>query len=213
MGQRRIALRVRGVAVAVVAALAATLAQGGTGQTDVLDEKALPLGDGRISTEAKQGQVFACATQFRAGGARHAGDWIQGSTWDATRKIWVRGEVLWPDARFSIQTKANQRVLTGNAWPAGHATGTFPIARTDPAFVIDGFGIYSGHDDNGKEITNTDLDECHGRVSPVMWDGKRTAMYHYVMTREYPYTLGCYRGSAASGRMQPRADAPTKRRR
>jgi hypothetical protein len=48
-----------------------------------------------------------------------------------------------------------------------------------------------------------------------MWNGKRTAIFHYVMTREYPYTLGCYRGSAVSGRMQPTAAAngrPAKER-
>jgi hypothetical protein len=269
------------------------------GQTDVLDEKALPLGDGRVSTEAAPGRVFSCATQFGGRGAQVAGDWIQGSTWDATRKIQVQGKVLWADARFSFQTAEDKRVLTGNALPVGHATGSFPIARTDPAFAIDrnpnailaqtlsfslplqptpaasagclpmgvigvaldgvpifnaldeagrdavahevqdlcnghpqargmyhyhgpsdcvpgstennvlvgyaldGFGIYSSHDDNGKEITNADLDECHGRVSPVMWNGQRTSIYHYVMTREYPYTLGCFRGSPVQGRFQP----------
>jgi hypothetical protein len=69
-------------------------------------------------------------------------------------------------------------------------------------YALDGFGIYSGHDDNGREITNADLDECHGRTSPVMWNGQRVSIYHYVMTREYPYTVGCYRGNAVSGRMQ-----------
>jgi hypothetical protein len=94
---QRLALRVTGAAFVAVAAIVtntaftASPAQARTGQADVLDEKALPLGDGRVGAEAKRGQVFACATQFRAGGARHAGDWIRGSTWDATRKIWVQG--------------------------------------------------------------------------------------------------------------------------
>ncbi|HEY6280517.1 MAG TPA: hypothetical protein VIW72_01815, partial [Burkholderiales bacterium] len=40
-----------------------------------------------------------------------------------------------------------------------------------------------------------DLDECHGRVSTILWDGKEMSMYHYVLTREYPYTVGCFRGT------------------
>jgi hypothetical protein len=280
-----------GLVLAVVAAFAAPLAHARAGQTEVLDEKALPLGDGRISSEPQRGHVFACATQFRSGGARHAGDWIQGSTWDATRKIGVQGNVLWPGARFDIQTSANQRVLTGNALPVGHATGSFPIARSDPAFAIDtnpnaivaqtltfalplqptpaanagcvpmgvigvavngvpifdaldaagrdamthevqdrchghpqgrgvyhhhgpsdcvpgssknnaligyaldGFGIYSSHDDNGREITNADLDECHGHSHTIAVNGADTVQYHYHATKEYPYTVGCFKGT------------------
>ncbi len=274
-------------------------------QTQVLNEKALPLGDGRVSTQPRAGYVFACATQFRGGGARHAGDWIQGDTWDATRKIWVQGEVRWPNARFSMETVGNQRVIKGNALPLDHATGTFPVARTDPAYQIDrnpnpiaeqvltislplepepashpscvpmgpigvavngvpifnalddagrdavahevqdrchghpqgrgvyhyhgpsdcvagtagnntlvgyaldGFGIYSGYDTNGREITNADLDACHGRTSPVLWNGKVVSMYHYVMTREYPYTVGCFSGTPVRTRVQPADSAST----
>lgn len=270
-------------------------------QSVVLDARALPLGDGQISTEAKRGHVWACATQFRGGGAQHAGDWIHGDTWDATRKIWVQGEVHWSDARFSIDISGEQRVLTGNALPVGQVTGLFPIQRQDPAFQIDrnpnaivsqsirfvlpvtpapaaqasclpmgiigvalngvpifnalddagrdavahevqdrchghpqgrglyhyhgpsdcvpghngnqalvgyaldGFGIYSGRDANGQELTNANLDECHGRVGTVLWNGQMRTVYHYVMTREYPYTLGCYRGTPVGGRPQGQA--------
>ena len=51
------------------------------------------------------------------------------------------------------------------------------------------------YDAEGKELTDADLDACHGRVSTVMWDGKAQAMYHYVVTREYPYTVGCFVGT------------------
>jgi len=27
-----------------------------------------------------------------------------------------------------------------------------------------------------------------------MWDCQSVAMYHYHMTREYPYSVGCYHG-------------------
>lgn len=62
-------------------------------------------------------------------------------------------------------------------------------------YAIDGFGIYSMYDSRGRELTDADLDACHGRVSTVTWDGKRVAVYHYVLTREYPYTIGCFRGT------------------
>jgi hypothetical protein len=65
-------------------------------------------------------------------------------------------------------------------------------------YALDGFGIYSLYDANGRELTDADLDACHGRTSEVLWDGKRTSIYHYVLTREYPYTLGCFRGTPVS---------------
>lgn len=60
--------------------------------------------------------------------------------------------------------------------------------------ALDGFGIYSSRDGKGRELTDTDLDECHGRTSPVEWNGKVVNIYHYVLTKEYPYTIGCFRG-------------------
>jgi hypothetical protein len=61
-------------------------------------------------------------------------------------------------------------------------------------YALDGFGIYNSRDENGAELTNNDLDECHGRTSPVPWNGSIQNVYHYVATTAYPYTLGCYRG-------------------
>jgi YHYH protein len=77
-------------------------------------------------------------------------------------------------------------------------------------YALDGFGIYSIYDAQGRELADADLDECHGRSSEIDWDGSRTVMYHYVLTREYPYTIGCFRGApvhiagrGARGRMGP----------
>ena len=44
-------------------------------------------------------------------------------------------------------------------------------------------------------LTNKDLDECHGTTSKVWWDGKYVKMYHYVLTAQFPYSLGCFRGT------------------
>ncbi|MCU1399029.1 MAG: hypothetical protein JWN62_2138 [Acidimicrobiales bacterium] len=63
-------------------------------------------------------------------------------------------------------------------------------------YAFDGFGIYGSRDANGNEISDQDLDECHGTTSPVLWDGEMVTMYHYVATHEFPYTVGCFRGTA-----------------
>ena len=259
---------------------------------DVLDPHTLALGDGKVSSEPRRGYVYSCQMQFRGGGAQHAGDWIHGSTWDATSKIVVQGSVAWPNATFTIATVDGERRITGNGLPISHTTGVFPVRPSDPAYridrnpnatsayriafslpltptlgtvpscmpmgmigvalsgvaifnaldaagrdavahevqdhcnghperhgeyhyhgptacipgamdrntligyALDGFGIYSIYDESGRELTNADLDECHGRVSRILWDGKPVTMYHYVLTREYPYTVGCFRGNA-----------------
>ena len=62
-------------------------------------------------------------------------------------------------------------------------------------FALDGFPIYNGRDKHGKRLTNADLDKCHGRKSVVKLDGEKVKTYHYEATLEYPYTLGCYRGT------------------
>jgi len=61
-------------------------------------------------------------------------------------------------------------------------------------FAFDGFGIYGPWYD-GKVLTSADLDACHGTTSTVLWNGKLRAIYHYVSTYEFPYTLGCYKGT------------------
>ncbi|MGB1657211.1 MAG: DUF305 domain-containing protein [Longimicrobiales bacterium] len=54
-------------------------------------------------------------------------------------------------------------------------------------YIRDGFGLYGYKGIGGIELTNDDLDECHGHDHPPMG-------YHYHATLEYPYTVGCYRG-------------------
>ncbi|HEX8964806.1 MAG TPA: YHYH protein [Patescibacteria group bacterium] len=81
--------------------------------------------------------------------------------------------------------------------PSSCVTGT-KQNNTLVGYALDGYGIYSMYDANGKEYTNADLDECHGITSEIMWNGKMVTMYHYVETQEYPYTIGCYRGSVVA---------------
>ena len=72
----------------------------------------------------------------------------------------------------------------------GSATQTSSLL----GYALDGFGIY-GPWYNGKILTSADLDECHGTTSAVEWHGQLVSIYHYVSTYDFPYTLGCYRGT------------------
>ncbi len=76
-------------------------------------------------------------------------------------------------------------------------------AATGPStlvgYALDGYGIYVERDASGNLPTDADLDACHGRTSPVMWDGALTTIYHYDATLEYPYTVGCYHGTPVAG--------------
>jgi YHYH protein len=65
-------------------------------------------------------------------------------------------------------------------------------------YMLDGFGIYGLKGENGQELTNADLDECHGHTHAVEIDGKTVTAYHYHFTREYPYTIGCFKGTPVS---------------
>ena len=64
-------------------------------------------------------------------------------------------------------------------------------------YAYDGFGMYGRYGEGGKLLTNADLDECHGHAHEIDWDRKPVSMYHYHATWEYPYTMGCYRGTPA----------------
>jgi hypothetical protein len=63
-------------------------------------------------------------------------------------------------------------------------------------YALDGFGIYGHRGEGGKVLINTDLDVCHGHTHFIEWDGEQVNLYHYHATWEYPYTIGCYRGTA-----------------
>jgi hypothetical protein len=62
-------------------------------------------------------------------------------------------------------------------------------------YMIDGFGIYGPQGEDGKVLWSKDLDECHGHKHPVMWDGKMVDLYHYHWTYDFPYNIGCFKGT------------------
>lgn len=253
----------------------------------------LPLGDGHVTNHPVVGNVYACSTTFRHGGARHAGPWFHGDTWNPAEKPHVEGRVFWPEAAFSIRSGHGDLRVVGNGLPLDEPTGEFPISPGDPAYrydtnpnhigrqdldfeipahpvhaaapgclpmgmigiTVSGVAIYNALDDGGRDaaahevqddcnghpqansqyhyhnaspcipgvetntvvgwaldgypilglkdangdwVTNTGLDACHGRAGHITIDG-RSYDYAYHMTREYPYTLGCFSGRVLQG--------------
>lgn len=62
-------------------------------------------------------------------------------------------------------------------------------------YMLDGFAIFGLQGEGGKEVTNADLDACHGHSHELELDGQKRVSYHYHFTREYPYTIGCFKGT------------------
>lgn len=75
-------------------------------------------------------------------------------------------------------------------------------------YALDGFGIYGLKGEGGSEVSNDDLDACHGHVGTVSWDGEVRTMYHYHLTEEYPYTIGCFKGTPVRSGMRPEGPPP-----
>jgi YHYH protein len=71
------------------------------------------------------------------------------------------------------------------------ATGSSTVV----GYAYDGFPIVVERDAAGELPTNADLDECHGRTSPVLLDGEVVETYHYSATLEFPYFIGCFMGT------------------
>ncbi len=61
-------------------------------------------------------------------------------------------------------------------------------------YALDGFGIFSKYE-NGSVVTNADLDQCHGHVHMIVWNGILISLYHYHVTENSRYALGCFRGN------------------
>lgn len=57
-------------------------------------------------------------------------------------------------------------------------------------YIHDGFPIHGYKGEGGIEMSNDDLDACHGHKHGALG-------YHYHATIEYPYTVGCYTGTSS----------------
>ena len=85
------------------------------------------------------------------------------------------------------------------AYPAGpRCLGRRATGRGHPRLVgyaRDGFRIYS---QGGRSLRSANLDACHGHTHLVTVNGRRRRLYHYHLTPDFPYSVGCFRGRPAA---------------
>lgn len=62
-------------------------------------------------------------------------------------------------------------------------------------YMLDGFGIFGPRGEDGQVLTSEQLDECHGHTHEIDWDGERISLYHYHWTYDFPYNIGCFKGT------------------
>ena len=89
---------------------------------------------------------------------------------------------------------SQQYHLHGYSWkcfPNQGTAGHSPLV----GYALDGFGIFGPRGVDAKMVTNAQLDECHGHTHPVEWNGSVQNIYHYHLNNEYPYSVGCFRGT------------------
>lgn len=74
-------------------------------------------------------------------------------------------------------------------------------------WALDGYPITGALVSPGSTLTTRDLDVCHGIVGPVTQDDATVITYHYVLTADFPYSVGCFRGTptAVQGMRRPGA--------
>lgn len=102
--------------------------------------RAVPLGDGYVSSTPKVGYVDSCVTHFPAiGGASVVGPWIdtRNRTWDYLTKVTVNGAIRWPTGSYSVRIIGDRRVIRFNDLPIDHSTGIFPIQSGTRAYRYD----------------------------------------------------------------------------
>jgi hypothetical protein len=85
--------------------------------------------------------------------------------------------------------------IHGKSWACFPDQGASNRHSPLHGIAIDGFGIYGPRSEHGKLVTNEDLDECHGHIHEIMWEGKKVKMFHYHLNPEFPYSVGCFRGT------------------
>lgn len=102
-------------------------------------------------------------------------------------------------AAHEVQDQCDGHPQEGGFYHYHSLSSCIPDSSAGPSkllgYAFDGFGIYGPYDENGRELTDADLDECHGITSEVEWNSRKVVMYHYVATREFPYVVGCFRGT------------------
>jgi len=124
---------------------------------------------------------------------------LTGTVWhaeiaNASASAWYNPISILPLDQCFGHPYSQQYHLHAYSWKCLPNQGFFGPSPLE-GYALDGFGIYGPRGPDGREITNAQLDVCHGMTSPVMWDGQIRNIYHYVLNSEYPYAIGCFRGA------------------
>jgi hypothetical protein len=61
----------------------------------------------------------------------------------------------------------------------------------------DGFALYGPRGTRGMPLRSDDLDACHGHRHRV--GASKASVYHYHLTPDFPYSIGCFRARPAPG--------------
>ena len=123
-----------------------------------------------------------------------------GAAWHADIAIDAQNRLLDPISGLPMDScwghpYATQYHYHGYSWKCFPNQGREGEHSPLFGYAIDGFGVYGPRGEGGRLVTNADLDECHGHTHEIEWDGVRRVMYHYHQNTEYPYSIGCFRGT------------------
>jgi hypothetical protein len=64
-------------------------------------------------------------------------------------------------------------------------------------YAFDGFGIYGVKGEKGIQLSTDSLDECHGHTHTINLGGTLKLTYHYHLTYDFPYSVGCFKAKKA----------------
>ncbi len=99
---------------------------------------------------------------------------------------------------YELQDRCNGHPEVSGTY---HYHGLSACAKKSSQYgwALDGFAIWGPIDPiTKKEWSNNDLDECHGITSKIVLNGRSLTAYHYVANNEFPYTVGCFRGTPST---------------
>ncbi|MFO1540811.1 MAG: YHYH protein, partial [Chloroflexota bacterium] len=151
-----------------------------------------------------------CIPSLMTGIALTGGAWHIEAAPDSSLNIYDPNAALPTDGCFG-HPYATEYHYHGYSWKCmeqGEPGEQSPLL----GYALDGFGIYGPRGEDGKVITNAELDECHGRVGRVLFNGTWQEIYHYVLNNEYPYSIGCFRGTPhVPSHMMPGGAMPSAR--
>ena len=161
--------------------------------------------DNQVDIYARTGTTTTLVSTGPNGGNGAFPATFGGASADASRIFFTTGEQL-----VSADTDSWQDVYEySNGTTALISTGT-----TGGNGAYDAYFVGSSQDGSrrwfqtSEQLTSADTDICHGLTSEIPWDGQTVVMYHYVLTRDFPYTIACFRGKPTRNAFPPLPGAP-----